>query len=184
MIQLSNPIDEVFDTIFIGSLYGASDLKVLKKAQITTVINVCEHDVPDRSPRYPTYKHFVMTDDLDCGPTVFENALGALLMATMRGGPGSLLPCNVLVNCHMGMSRSASVVATHLARCHKNMLRRAYMAEFGTLDVSKDGNERFHPEFVHTEMFQDIKRAFALISLKRPGVFMNPVLWSAIWRKA
>jgi|APHM01.1.fsa_nt_gi Dual specificity phosphatase, catalytic domain. len=94
------------------------------------VITVCEDSVRDYIPDDTSYRYFCMADGehgSDRGEhsyELFEMAVNRVRQARVGAQSDSTPPC-ILVHCHMGQSRSVSVVTAALAADHEMSVETA-----------------------------------------------------------
>lgn len=99
-------MDKISDKLYLGNLKGASDLNALKQAGITHILQVAAGIKPF-FPKDFTYKVISITDTSQSSLIRhFPAAIAFIKEGISRGG--------VLVHCHAGVSRSASVVIAYL----------------------------------------------------------------------
>lgn len=99
-------MDKIADKLYLGNLKGASDLHALKQAGITHILQVAAGIKPF-FPKDFTYKVINITDTSQSSLIRhFPAAIAFIKEGISRGG--------VLVHCHAGVSRSASVVIAYL----------------------------------------------------------------------
>lgn len=99
-------MDKISDKLYLGNLKGASDLNALKQAGITHILQVAAGIKPF-FPKDFTYKVINITDTSQSSLIRhFPAAIAFIKEGISRGG--------VLVHCHAGVSRSASVVIAYL----------------------------------------------------------------------
>ncbi|KAJ3603561.1 hypothetical protein NHX12_028306 [Muraenolepis orangiensis] len=104
--------DEVWPKLYIGDQDSAQNLADLSKNRITHVLNAAQcrrHGGADAYPRMGiTYMGIEARDSCDFDMSVnFQNAANFIHKGLQGGG-------RVLVHCHVGVSRSASLVLAYL----------------------------------------------------------------------
>jgi hypothetical protein len=101
------------DKIYLGGHRTAENLSILEEYNISRVI-VCGTGLQCRFPQKIEYLHFHI-EDIE-GQNIsqcFQPAIDFILSS----------PQNVLVHCHAGVSRSASIVIAYLMFLHRNSRR-------------------------------------------------------------
>jgi protein phosphatase slingshot len=114
---------KVADGLYIGALGAARNLKALRKAGITHVLN-CSPAVPCFFRDHPnefTYHVVPIFDDDDADLLAHLPPASAFIAAGRRAG-------GVLVHCYAGQSRSAAFVMGHLVECEGASLVDAFAA--------------------------------------------------------
>jgi len=115
--------DKVFDGIILGNGDTICNIQYLKGIGVTHVLNTAEHHVEVNPAKYPCYgiKYYGFhVDDLPEAniSRYFPTTTSFIDSAINSGGL-------VVVNCVMGWSRSASVVAAYLVMKHKMKATKA-----------------------------------------------------------
>jgi len=100
---------QILDRLWLGRASDALNLHFLKQNKITHVVSFCNRPYPFRFN--PTIHHTLMwiNDDANAKfhfKTIVHN------LETILNKPGT----NVLVHCHNGISRSASVIIAYLMK--------------------------------------------------------------------
>ena len=100
---------EILDFIYLGSEEHSSNSKQLKENNITHILNVakgCKNHFEDEI----TYKNLQIFDNCEEDITqIFEEAFEFIERVRMEGG-------RVLVHCHAGISRSATIVTAYIMK--------------------------------------------------------------------
>jgi len=104
-------IDLIESGLYLGCLKGAEDLTLISKHKITH--NLYLHTIEQKEHPNITYKKIVIRDaeDEDIN-SYFNECFEFIQEALSKNGI-------VLVNCQLGMSRSATIVAMYLMKKHK-----------------------------------------------------------------
>lgn len=135
-----NTMQRVDDNVYIGGYAIAGDAAVLAKHGITNIVKLFSDKVkfPESKPRVPgvTYAVFAVADDprQPIAQTAFA-ATDFIDKAVARGE-------KVLVHCHAGVSRSATVVLLHIMLNHGYTLDEA-LARLRRVRPQVDPNEGF-----------------------------------------
>merc|ERR1712012_1393075 len=115
--------DKVFDGIIIGNGDTICNINYLKGIGVTHVLNTAERHVEVNPGKYPCYgiKYYGFhVDDLpEANISRYFPTTTSFIDSAVSGGG------LVVVNCVMGWSRSASVVAAYLVMKHKMKASRA-----------------------------------------------------------
>ncbi|HMP30225.1 MAG TPA: dual specificity protein phosphatase [Saprospiraceae bacterium] len=107
------PIDKVDDHIYIGNFIGAGEIEILKTYGITHIINTAQ-ELPNFHPTSFEYINLGLLDD----PEKKED-LTKILEPTYRYILNAITAnknAKILVHCHAGKSRSATIVIYYLMR--------------------------------------------------------------------
>lgn len=102
--------NKVIDHLYIGNSKCISDKQWLRDTSITHIIN-CTFEIPDYFPNDFHYLKLGLNDNNEDIFGILEPSYNYIDKVIKRGG-------NVIVHCHMGISRSASVVIYYLMRKH------------------------------------------------------------------
>ncbi len=100
-----DPITEVLDGLYLGTIAYANRLQWENPLNIETVVNLCEDSVPYREGM--TVEWLPVSDGEALPAQIIARALALIDSALNRGR-------SVLVACRAGQSRSASVVMGYL----------------------------------------------------------------------
>lgn len=103
--QIFRP-DHIDMNIFLGGYRCAMDRKVLSDSNITRVI-ICGNDLRQYFPEDVEYLQFPLEDEHDQNISVFFDQAHEFIRTA---------PSNVLVHCHAGVSRSATIVLSYLMK--------------------------------------------------------------------
>ena len=111
-----DPINHIIDNVFLGDFRAADDLDLLKKNNITHIIN-CVFNLPNSFPNDITYKNLNLKDEKN------QPLLSALEDAYkfIKDNKDK----NILVHCVYGKSRSASVILFYLINEKKYSFKEA-----------------------------------------------------------
>lgn len=99
---------QVLDELFLGDRDDAGDLKLLKTAGITHIVN-CAEELPCRFPQEFCYLHLRMKDP--------DTGFQALIPSLCQFVDDATITGKVLIHCSAGVSRSSSAVLAYL--CHR-----------------------------------------------------------------
>lgn len=100
-------IDHIVDNLYLGDFRAAEDLEVLKKYNITHIIN-CAAYIPECFSSDIKYLSLEMSDDKYQDLTeCIKKAAFFIDDATLNGG-------NVFIHCQQGVSRSASILISYI----------------------------------------------------------------------
>lgn len=109
--------------LYISDIHAAENYLLLRALDIDVVVNVTDdEDVPEHFARLAGYHQLRVDDRDECDAHLTalmtaEDAGGLTVLERIRDG---LYLGNVLVHCHAGVSRSATVVVCYLMQ-HANM---------------------------------------------------------------
>lgn len=102
-----NPIDHIIDNLYLGDFRAADDLNMLRKYNITHIVNCAAH-IPEVFKDDINYLSLEMADDYSQNLTeAIKKAHAFINDATEIGG-------NVFIHCQEGISRSASILISYL----------------------------------------------------------------------
>ncbi len=124
-LNSAQTISVVCRGVWISGYLAAADSNVLAERGITHVLKLVDDnpDVPGGDVRLPGISYLVLPArdraDFDIAP-LFAPALAFMYEAVRSGG-------NVLVHCHAGVSRSATVALMYLMTHCSMSLRRAWL---------------------------------------------------------
>ena len=138
-----DPINHIIDNVFLGDFRAADDLDLLKKNNITHIIN-CVFNLPNSFPNDITYKNLNLKDEKN------QPLLSALEDAYkfIKDNKDK----NILVHCVYGKSRSASVILFYLINEKKYSFKEA--KEFAQkIRSCVNPNEGFEKEL--TKYYED-----------------------------
>tara|TARA_R110002050_G_scaffold123316_2_gene242060 strand:- start:142 stop:1404 length:1263 start_codon:yes stop_codon:yes gene_type:complete len=115
------PSEVVEDFLFLGGLQCAEDREVLRRLNITRILNMTsEHVNPFLDDPDLTYCHLPIDDSPDKDiSSLFESGFNFLKDSKAAG-------TKVLVHCAMGISRSATITIYFLMREHRWTLKQAF----------------------------------------------------------
>ena len=141
-LSLATPLNLIVDRLYLGNLYAAIYSDILQEHGITHIVSVIEADVV-AAPNSDSYirHHIVIADNLaaDIVPHLL-NACAFIDGALLTGG-------TVLVHCHQGQSRSASLVVAWLMRHSKIDYNSALMIVKKARPCAKP-NSRFEKDLL------------------------------------
>ena len=132
------PINHIIDNVYLGDFRCADDLDLLKKNNITHIVN-CAFNLPNSFPNEITYKNLNLKDEKN------QPLLSALQEAYkfIKDNKDK----NVLIHCVYGKSRSASVVLFYLINEKKYSFQEA--KEFARkIRICVNPNEGFERELI------------------------------------
>lgn len=100
-------LDEIIPGIYLGNSVVAQDLETLQSLRISHIVNAAE-EIPNYHPSL-TYTNIPLRDDLaeTITPAMIAGTNEAIRSSMIHGSP-------ILIHCHKGVSRSASLVIAHL----------------------------------------------------------------------
>lgn len=113
-----NNYDEIIPNLFLGNIYAANDSIFINKYNIKYIINLSNEKINTFSNIQ--YKHINIDDD----PTVniykyFDECVSIIENCLSSNKP-------ILVNCKLGISRSASIVVAYLIKKKKLSVTESY----------------------------------------------------------
>lgn len=110
MIDCWTGMDQITEKIWLGDSHAAMDIKSLRQAGITAVLNVAK-DWGFSNYKDPSinYYHVGLIDGSGNEQYEFDAAVHTLESILHDGH-------KVLVHCHAGVSRSPTIVATYIAK--------------------------------------------------------------------
>ena len=104
--------NKITESIFLGKSNSAQNLDVLQELGITHILMV-GYDLEAKFPKQITYTHLEMDDKEGVNIQVyFDTACDFIDEAINSGG-------KILIHCHAGVSRSASIVIAYLIKQKK-----------------------------------------------------------------
>lgn len=114
---LKNDVDEVFDSIFVGNLTFATDLKAVSSLGITHILNLAPKDEPTGQEFYNEigikYYEIDTDDDPDFDLKIHFNSTSEIIDQAMQDNG------KILVHCHSGYRRSPAIVIAYMMIIHK-----------------------------------------------------------------
>ncbi|KAJ6232451.1 dual specificity protein phosphatase 19 [Anaeramoeba flamelloides] len=116
---MGNTIDPVDHGLFLGNAKGSCDKELLKKHNITHIINVCYE--PNRFPKdFVYYQHKLYDSNAVFILSEFPKFISFIGEALKKKGN------NVFVHCEKGVSRSATVVLAYIMYKYQINCDQAY----------------------------------------------------------
>ena len=119
-----NDASHILTGLFVGNMAAAKDEAFLQKNNIKRIVN-CTPDVPFYYPKMIKYIRLPLNDRADAE----NNAMMAYLLPQALefiSNPPPSANDAVLIHCHMGISRSCSVLAGYLRANYYECLCKAY----------------------------------------------------------
>lgn len=104
--------NQVEKGLFIGNVHAASNLNLLKKLNISHIVNLSGYE-----PKFPDqffYVNIKISDTERSNIKRYFDVTNYLIASAIRGGN------NVLVHCAAGISRSASICIAYLLYTHQS----------------------------------------------------------------
>lgn len=133
----------ITDNIYLGSAFNAAMYDQLKELKISLIINVT-HEIRNYYEDEFEYKRYDLYDNNQHTiKTYLDQALNDLL--EYKDKPG-----NVLIHCHMGASRSATLVIYYLMKTKKHDDGRDYTFD-DAVDFLKSKRSIINPTFRFTK---------------------------------
>ncbi len=117
------PVPGAEDYLLIGDLFSAGDESQLRRRRVGVIINLSNHTEDDEYIEFPGIEyHHIRVEDRSSVPMGmhFRNTHSVIASAKNRG-------VTTLVHCREGVSRSVSVVLSHLIQSGQT-LHDAYLA--------------------------------------------------------
>lgn len=117
-----SPINQVTPNLFIGDHNAASNIEILKNYGITNIVN-CAIEIPNYFAAYPDSFGYINLnlEDADDNISIPLKHAYSYITKVLKLNPNS----KILVHCHMGKSRSASVVIYYLMKSQGLSYNRA-----------------------------------------------------------
>ena len=130
-IQYKKRCDTWPGQLFIGDIYTSRNYFLLRALNIDTVINVTDDsDVPEFADRLNYFQLHVDDNEVD-DDTLLSTMQETEILEKIRDG---LYLGNVLVHCHAGVSRSATVVLCYIMVYDKQTFESAVAMIRGSRD--------------------------------------------------
>lgn len=107
LTAMINPIDKITDRLYIGNYSSATMLDYGNREGITHILN-CTPDAHQGLQNFEVCQ-IAVNDGHELPPDAIRTALRFIAQALHNNG-------KVLVHCHAGISRSASIVCAHLMK--------------------------------------------------------------------
>lgn len=116
----ASPSVVIDDFLYHGDIYHASNMNLLKNLGIKHIVNSCDEKLRSEILENFNVLWINVVDDLDTDINrYFQQANDFLLSCKQKNE-------KVLVHCHMGISRSSSIVLAYLMKYHHDTLMKAY----------------------------------------------------------
>ena len=136
----SHAPSKILEGLYLGNMNDANNERVLRRLKITHVLSIC----PTRPSVFPgvTYMHVSVKDAPEQNiSSWFERCIR--FIRTALSGPGA-----VLVHCHAGISRSATVIIAYLM----NSRSMSYPLAVGLVHTVRP---TINPNFGFVQQLQD-----------------------------
>ncbi|KAJ3437790.1 dual specificity protein phosphatase [Anaeramoeba flamelloides] len=172
---MGNKIDAVDHGLFLGNAKGSEDKELMKKHEITHILNVCYE--PNHFPNdfkyfqqklYDTKDEFILPE--------FPKLISFIERALKKKGN------NVFVHCEKGVSRSATIVIAYIMYKHQINSDQAYqfvhenrpeiqpnkgflqqLKLWGRLKYNLKGETKYHKEFRNLCLIHNAFKCFGKI---------------------
>ena len=137
---------EVLPHLYLGDIQIARNRDVLKRYDITKILNVSKLDNSFESEKELEYKQIAVEDAPDVNLSEHFPDAFRFIESARQGGE------RVLVHCHAGMSRSVTVILAYLMQTEGYTLDKAY-------DFVKDKKPNIQPNFSFMGQLLDFERS-------------------------
>lgn len=125
----------IIDNIYIGSAFNAASYDVLKKYNISIILNIT-NEISEYYPNDFVYKTYKIYDDNKDDITKYLSDSYNYIEENKER--------NILVHCYMGASRSVSIVINYLMKKHNMSFNNA-------LDYIKEKRPSINPSIKYVE---------------------------------
>lgn len=116
----TDPMHKIIEGLYLGNYLASSDKKLLKKHGITHILRVVREDVGDVFPSDFTYKFLELRDIPEQDIKEYFAESHEFIDTALRGSKDMKSHNKVLVHCHAGVSRSATIVISYLMKRYIN----------------------------------------------------------------
>ena len=111
-----DPMHKIIDGLYLGNYLASSDKALLKKHGITHILRVVKEDIGDVFPTDFIYKFMELRDIPEQNISGYFSEAHKFIDDSIRSSNNMNSNNKVLVHCHAGVSRSATIVISYLMK--------------------------------------------------------------------